>query len=99
MADELKDHGKDWSFKTLAPELMHRNLLVLYSNDFVKADSLELINDVKAAGGKTIAEKYVGTDHSWSDHRIALESLVINSLETLPRDSPAFTAKRKLTCF
>jgi hypothetical protein len=38
-------HGKDWSFKVLAPELIHRKLLVLYSNDFVKADSLELIKD------------------------------------------------------
>jgi acetyl esterase/lipase len=84
MADEVKDHGKDWSFKTLAPELIHRNLLVLYSNDFVKTDSLELIKDVKAAGGTTIAEKYVVTDHSWSDHRIALESLVINWLDKLP---------------
>jgi pimeloyl-ACP methyl ester carboxylesterase len=84
MADEVKDHGKDWSFKTLAPELIHRNLLVLYSNDFVKADSLSLIREVKAAGGTTIAEKYVVTDHSWSDHRIALESLVIDWLGTLP---------------
>jgi uncharacterized protein len=84
MADELMAHGKDWSFKTLAPELIHRKLLVLYSNDFVKADSLELINDVSAAGGTTIAEKYVVTDHSWSDHRIALESLVINWLGSLP---------------
>ena len=84
MADELMAHGKDWSFKTLAPELIHRKLLVLYSNDFVKADSLELIKDVRAAGGTTIAEKYVVTDHSWSDHRIALESLVINWLGSLP---------------
>jgi uncharacterized protein len=84
MTDELMAHGKDWSFKTLAPELIHRKLLVLYSNDFVKADSLELIKDVKAAGGTTIAEKYVVTDHSWSDHRIALESLVINWLGSLP---------------
>jgi hypothetical protein len=84
MANELKDHGRDWSFNTLAPELTHRNLFVLYSNDFVKNDSLELIKDVKAAGGRTIAEKYVVTDHSWSDHRIALESLVINWLGTLP---------------
>jgi hypothetical protein len=44
---------------------------------------LELIKDVKDAGGTTITEKYVVTDHSWSDHRIALESLVINWLETL----------------
>lgn len=84
MADELMAHGKDWSFKTLAPQLIHRKLLVLYSNDFVKADSLELIKDVRASGGTTIAEKYVVTDHSWSDHRIALESLVINWLGSLP---------------
>lgn len=83
MADELKEHGKNWSFDTLAPELIHRNLLVLYSNDFVKADSLALIKDVKAAGGTMIAEDYVVTDHSWSDHRIALESLVIHWLATL----------------
>jgi hypothetical protein len=35
MADEVKEHGEAWSFKTLAPELVHRKLLVLYSNDFV----------------------------------------------------------------
>jgi pimeloyl-ACP methyl ester carboxylesterase len=84
MADEVMAHAKDWSFKTLAPELVHRRLLVLYSNDFVKGDSLELIKDVEAAGGTTIAGKYVVTDHSWSDHRIALESLVINWLGSLP---------------
>jgi pimeloyl-ACP methyl ester carboxylesterase len=37
MADELMAHGKDWSFKTLAPELIRRKLLVLYSNDFAAA--------------------------------------------------------------
>ena len=84
MTDELMAHGKDWSFKTLAPQLIHRKLLVLYSNDFVKADSQELIKDVKAAGGTTIDEKYVVTDHSWSDHRIALESPVIGWLKSLP---------------
>jgi acetyl esterase/lipase len=83
MADELKDHGKAWAFKTLAPELVHRNLRVLYGNDFVKDDSLGLIKEVKAAGGTTIADTYVVTDHGWSDHRIALESLVINWLGTL----------------
>ena len=83
MADELIAHGKEWSFSTLAPKLNHRRLLVLYGNDFVKADSLELIKDVKAAGGTTMAEEYVATDHSWSDHRIALESSVIYWLQSL----------------
>jgi pimeloyl-ACP methyl ester carboxylesterase len=83
MADEVMVHGKEWSFGTLGPMLTHGRLLVLYSNDFVKADSIELVKDVKAAGGTTIAEEYVATDHSWSDHRIALEALVINWLQSL----------------
>jgi pimeloyl-ACP methyl ester carboxylesterase len=87
MADELTAHGKEWSFATLAPQLVHRKLLVLYSDDFAKEHSLELIKDVKAAGGTAISEEHVATDHSWSDHRIALESLVINWLETLPGSS------------
>ena len=52
MTDEVVSHGKEWSFNTLAPELVHRRLLVLYSNDFVKADSMALVGAVKAAGGK-----------------------------------------------
>jgi pimeloyl-ACP methyl ester carboxylesterase len=84
MTDELASHGKEWSFRTLGPALVHRRLLVLYSNDFVKPDSIALIDAVQAAGGNTIGSDYVVTDHSWSDHRIALESLVINWLQTLP---------------
>ncbi len=84
MTDELAQHGQEWAFSTLAPQLVHRRLLVLYGNDFVKNDSLELIKDIKAAGGKMLSSHYVVTDHSWSDHRIALESLVINWLQSLP---------------
>jgi uncharacterized protein len=84
MAEEAASHGKEWSFGALAPQLVHRRLLVLYSNDFVKPDSIALIDAIKAAGGKTVSSDYVVTDHSWSDHRIALESLVINWLQSLP---------------
>jgi len=84
LAGATGESMEDWSFDALAPELIHRNLLVLYSNDFVKADSLELIKAVKGAGGAKIAARYVATDHSWSDHRIALESLVVDWLRTLP---------------
>jgi acetyl esterase/lipase len=83
MTDEVASHGKEWSFGALAPQLVQRRLLVLYSNDFVKPDSIALIDSIKAAGGKTVSSSYVVTDHSWSDHRIALESLVINWLQGL----------------
>jgi pimeloyl-ACP methyl ester carboxylesterase len=84
MSDEVAAHGKEWSFSTLAPKLTNRSLLVLYSDDFVKHDSIALIAAIKAAGGTTVAEEHVSTDHTWSDHRIALESLVINWLHSLP---------------
>jgi hypothetical protein len=43
-----------------------------------------LIAAIKAAGGTTVVEEHVPTDHSWSDHRIALESLIVNWLQGLP---------------
>ncbi len=83
MAQEIVAHKDAWSFATLAPRLVNRRLYVLYSEDFVKQDSVNLIKAVKAAGGKAITEQYVATDHSWSDKRITLESLVIRWLEKL----------------
>lgn len=84
MADELMAHGQEWSFSTLAPKLTQRRLLVLYGDDMVKADSIALIEAIKAAGGTSVAEEHVPTDHSWSDHRIALASLIVNWLQGLP---------------
>jgi pimeloyl-ACP methyl ester carboxylesterase len=84
MTDEIIAHGKEWSFSALAPKLTNRRLLVLYSDDFVKSDSIALIAAIKAAGGTTVVEEHVPTDHSWSDHRIALESLIVNWLQGLP---------------
>jgi pimeloyl-ACP methyl ester carboxylesterase len=87
MADEVAAHGKEWSFATLAPRLVHRRLLVLYSDDFVKGNSEALIAGIKAAGGTQVQTGHEPTDHSWSDHRIALESRVIDWLRTLPGGS------------
>jgi pimeloyl-ACP methyl ester carboxylesterase len=86
MADEVIAHRQELSFATLAPKLVHKRLLVLYSDDFVAAESMALIAAVKAAGGggTELQSAHAPTDHNWSDHRIALESLVINWLQSLP---------------
>jgi uncharacterized protein len=84
MADELAAHGMEWTFATAAPKLVNRRLLVLYSNDFVKDASEGLIRSVKAAGGTKIQSYYADTDHSWSERRIELESVVVNWLQSLP---------------
>jgi pimeloyl-ACP methyl ester carboxylesterase len=83
MATEVASHADAWSFAKLAPRLRNRRLLVLYSNDFVRADSEHLVADVKASGGTEIQSYFVDTDHSWSDRRLTLEALVINWASSL----------------
>ena len=84
MAAELAPHAQDWSFAAVAPRLVNRRLLVLYSNDFVKTHSEALIAALRAAGGTQFLAAYQDTDHSWSDKRLVLESLAINYLQSLP---------------
>lgn len=84
LTQELLAHGNDWSLTALSPLLADRRLLVLYSNDFVKDHAVKLIEALQAAKSKKLTVGYTATDHSWSDHRIALQAQVINWLETLP---------------
>ena len=83
MTDELVAHGAEWSFGALAPALKDRRLLVLYGDDFVTSNSLSLIKALQGAGSSRLDVGHVATDHSWSDHRIALESRVIDWLQRL----------------
>ena len=39
---------------------------------------------VKAAGDTTLNTGYADTDHSWDDHRIALQTLILDWLAKLP---------------
>jgi acetyl esterase/lipase len=84
MADEVVAHADEWLAAKLVPALKDRRLLILYSNDFVKAGSEALIKALKVAGAKTLQTGYAPTDHSWSDSRITLEAMVINWLQSLP---------------
>jgi acetyl esterase/lipase len=80
MADESAAHGEEWSFATLAPKLVGKKLDVLYSKDVFQQQDEALIAGIKAAGGKPETH-FVATDHVWSDHRIALQALVLNWLQ------------------
>jgi pimeloyl-ACP methyl ester carboxylesterase len=84
MADELIAHADAWSFQSLAPRLAARRLLVLYSDDFVKAHSVALLSELKSVPAGRIQSAYTPTDHSWSDARISLEAQAVNWLATLP---------------
>jgi pimeloyl-ACP methyl ester carboxylesterase len=83
MAGELHSNAKRFAFASAAPGLARIPLLVLTSDDGLEGDAQELLKAIEANGGKNVKRVHAATDHSWSDHRIALESTVITWLESL----------------
>ena len=78
MAAQLIAYGASWD--RLGPGLKDTRLLVLHTDDGLRPDAERLIAAVKAAGGTQVQDLHVATDHGWSDHRVALQALVINWL-------------------
>ncbi len=87
MADELVAHAAAWSFPPLAAGLAGTPLLVLTSDDGNGPNGAALAASVARLGGRGVSQVHAATDHNWSDHRIALETLVVNWLAALPARS------------
>jgi pimeloyl-ACP methyl ester carboxylesterase len=83
MVDELKAHAKEFVVSGTAPGLAQIPLLALTANDHLASQTDALVAAIKSKGGTKVTAMHVDTDHSWSDHRIALESIVINWLSGL----------------
>jgi hypothetical protein len=58
-------------------------LLALTADDGLASDSTALVKAIEAQGGHQATIKHFATDHSFSDHRIALESEIITWLAGL----------------
>jgi len=83
MADEVIANAKAFSFAGLAQGLAGKQLLVLTAEDGLAEQADVLVKAISAAGGTKVKEIHMDTDHSWSDHRIFLESTIITWLAGL----------------
>jgi pimeloyl-ACP methyl ester carboxylesterase len=83
MADEITSHGKEFSMGNAAPGLAKLPLLVITSEDGLAPQAAALVKAIEAQGGKNLRTAHLATDHSYSDHRIALESEVLQWLAGL----------------
>ena len=83
MVDDLNSIAKKFVMVNAAPGLVQLPLLALTSNDTLGPHTDSLVAAIKAKGGTRITATHIDTDHSWSDHRIALESIVITWLAGL----------------
>ncbi len=83
LAQELLTHGADWNIETLAPQLAPRPALVITSDDGLQPSSTALAESLKKSGDSHVTQLHLSTDHSYSDHRIALGETVLRWLQSL----------------
>jgi uncharacterized protein len=83
MADEVIANHEAFSLNNAVAGLAHLPLLVLTANDGLAPRADNLVKAIQAKGGKQVTAIHAETDHGWSDHRIYLETVVINWIEKL----------------
>jgi pimeloyl-ACP methyl ester carboxylesterase len=85
MADELIANSNAFSLASTAPGLARMPLLVLTADDGLARSADALVAAIRAQGNTRVQTQHFTTDHSWSDSRIALQSIIIEWLQTLPK--------------
>jgi uncharacterized protein len=83
MVDELTAHAKEFVVSGTAAGLAQIPVLAITSNDHLASQTDALVAAIKAKGGTRVTAAHLDTDHSYSDRRIALESIVITWLSGL----------------
>ena len=83
MAAELRDNAAAFRMENASAGLAQIPLLALTADDGLAPDASALVKAIEAKGGHQATVKHFTTDHSFSDHRIALESEIITWLAAL----------------
>jgi acetyl esterase/lipase len=81
--DEVKGDPKPFTLTTYAAGAAMKPVLVVSSDDELRSVDDAFAAAVTAAGGSPHQE-HLATDHNYSDMRIALETIVLDWLATLP---------------
>jgi uncharacterized protein len=84
LAAEAVEGTEGRSFAKAAAGLVKTPYLAMTSDDGLARDTDALVEAIRAGGGTKVVTAHVATDHSWSDHRIELEAIMINWLASLP---------------
>jgi pimeloyl-ACP methyl ester carboxylesterase len=83
LAREILANRARWEFVDYAGKLAPRPVLIATSDDGLAASGGALAEALRKAGDANVKLVHMATDHGYSDHRIALETAVIEWLESL----------------
>ncbi len=89
LAEDLVSGASRRRLANAAAGLARVPMLVLSSDDGLAAHSDSLVAAARRAGNTRVTAVHVATDHSWSDRRVALTSMVLRWLGRLPGAAPA----------
>jgi pimeloyl-ACP methyl ester carboxylesterase len=78
---EAKQNSAKWNYVDWASDLKSRPIFVVESSDGNVPDNHALFEALQKAGDTRATEIHMETDHSYNDHRIALQTAVLNWLE------------------
>jgi len=81
---EAKAHSAEWDYIDYVNQLKTRPVLILEANDRNTEDNRALAENLDKAGNSQVTEKYFETDHTFSDHRIAVQIAILDWLQHLP---------------
>jgi pimeloyl-ACP methyl ester carboxylesterase len=81
LARELLANAARWNIPDLAPKLTKRPILVITSDDGLAPAADELMKNLQKLGDIEALSVHFATDHSYSDHRIALQQEILQSLD------------------
>lgn len=85
---EAEENAAKWNYLDYAAALKTRPVLILESHDRNLSFNKDMTEALRKAGNLRVTETYIETDHSYSDHRIALQLAVLEWLQTLIPPAP-----------
>jgi dipeptidyl aminopeptidase/acylaminoacyl peptidase len=80
---EVRENADKWDYIHYADSLKTRPALILESKDRNVGDNQAMAEALRKAGNLKVTERFIETDHSYSDHRIALQVAVLEWLQSL----------------
>ena len=81
---DARQHAEEWNYVDYAPAIHIMPAIVLESQyDGLAESNIAFAAALRKAGDAHVTEQQMPTDHSFSDHRIALETAVLNWLARL----------------
>jgi len=83
MLAEAKQNSAKWNYVNWANDLKSRPIFVIESSDGNDPENHALFEALQKAGDTRATDVHMETDHGYNDHRIALQTAVLDWLQTL----------------